>query len=110
MLPVIYFTAKDKQKKLVHSLTSLNGSFCFAKILFLYILIQIMFCIAQTVKNLPAMQETRVQSLGQENTLENGYYTRMATLVFLPGELHGQRSLMGCYSPRVTKNQTRLSK
>ena len=105
MLPVIYFTAKDKQKKLVYSLTSLNGSFCFAKILFLYILIHIMFCIAQTVKNLPAMQETRVQSLGQENILEKG----MATLVFLPGELHGQRSLMGSYSPWVTKNQTQLS-
>ena len=27
---------------------------------------------AQTVKNLPAMQETRVQSLGWENLLENG--------------------------------------
>ena len=25
---------------------------------------------AQKVKNLPAMQETRVQSLGQDNTLE----------------------------------------
>ena len=30
------------------------------------------FPIAQTVKNLPAMQETRVQSLGQENPLEKG--------------------------------------
>ena len=28
------------------------------------------FPVAQTVKNLPAMQETRVQSLGQENPLE----------------------------------------
>ena len=32
--------------------------------------------VAQTVKNLPAMQETRVQSLGQEDPLEKG----MATL------------------------------
>ena len=32
--------------------------------------------IAQLVKNLPAMQETRVQSLGQEDTLEK----EMATL------------------------------
>ena len=31
--------------------------------------------VAQTVKNLPAMQETQVQSLGQENPLEK----RMAT-------------------------------
>ena len=34
-----------------------------------------MFCTAQKVKNLPAMQETRVQALGQENTLEK----RLAT-------------------------------
>ena len=27
---------------------------------------------AQTAKNLPAMQETQVQSLGQEDTLEKG--------------------------------------
>ena len=33
------------------------------------------FLVAQTVKNLPAMQETRVQSLGQEDPLEK----RMAT-------------------------------
>ena len=27
---------------------------------------------AQTIKDLPAMQETQVQSLGQENPLEKG--------------------------------------
>ena len=30
------------------------------------------------------------------------------TPIFLPGEFHGQRSLMG-YSPWVSKNQTRLN-
>ena len=30
------------------------------------------FLVAQTVKNLPAMQEARVQSLGQEDPLEKG--------------------------------------
>ena len=30
------------------------------------------FPIAQTVKNLPVMQETRVRSLGQEDPLEKG--------------------------------------
>ena len=30
---------------------------------------------AQVVKNLPAMQETRVQSLGQEDPLEKGMAT-----------------------------------
>ena len=47
------------------------------------------------VKNLPAMQETRVQSLGQEDLLEKG---RKSTPVFLPREFHRQRSLV-VYSP-----------
>ena len=51
--------------------------------------------IAQLVKNLPAMQETRVQFLGQEDPLERKW---QPTPVFLPGESHGQRSLVG-YSP-----------
>ena len=50
------------------------------------------FPVAQTVKNLPAMQEPRVRSLGWEVPLA----------VFLPGEFHGQRSLAGC-SPRGHK-------
>ena len=32
------------------------------------------------VKNLPAMQETRVQSLGQENPLEKGMATHSSIL------------------------------
>ena len=47
------------------------------------------------VKNLPAMQETWVQSLDWEDPLEKGMATPP---VFLPGEFHGQRSLAG-YSP-----------
>ena len=53
------------------------------------------------IKNPPVMQElqeTRVQSLGQKDTLEEG----MATPVFLPGESHGERSLVG-YSPQSGK-------
>ena len=41
------------------------------------------------VKNLPAMQETRVQSLGQEDSLEE------LIPVFLPGQFPRQRSLVG---------------
>ena len=48
---------------------------------------------AQTVKNLPAMQETQVRSLGQEDPLVKGEATHP---MFLPGEFHGQRSLVGC--------------
>ena len=51
--------------------------------------------VAQTVKNLPAMQETGVQSLGLEDPWRREW---QPTLVFLPGELHGWRSLEG-YSP-----------
>ena len=47
------------------------------------------------IKNVPAMQETRVRSLGQEDPLEKG---RQPTPVFLPEEKHGQRSLAG-YGP-----------
>ena len=50
---------------------------------------------AQEGKNLLAMQETWVWSLGQEDPLEKG---TALTLVFLPGEFHGERSLVG-YSP-----------
>ena len=47
------------------------------------------------VKNLPAMQETQVQSLDQEDPLEKGMATSPG---FLPGESHGLRKLAG-YSP-----------
>ena len=50
--------------------------------------------VAQAVKNLPAMQETRVRSLDREDPLEK----KLPTSVFLPGEFHGQRSLVG-YTP-----------
>ena len=53
---------------------------------------------AQTVKNLPVMQETWVQSLHQECPLEEG----IPTPVFLPREFHGQRSLVG-YRPQGHK-------
>ena len=48
---------------------------------------------AQWVQNLPAIKETQemqVRPLGQEDPLEEGMAT---TLVVLPGEFHGQRSL-----------------
>ena len=38
--------------------------------------------VAQMVKNLPAMQETQVQSLGQENPLEKGMATHSSILAW----------------------------
>ena len=42
--------------------------------------------VAQLVKNLPAMQETQVQSLGGEDPLRKKW---QSTPVFLPGKSHG---------------------
>ena len=47
------------------------------------------------VKNLPAMQEIQVQSLGWEDPLEKKW---QPTPVSLPGKSHEQRILVG-YSP-----------
>ena len=55
------------------------------------------------IKNLLAMQEPQemwVRSLGREDPLEVG--ARQPTLVFLPGEFHGRRSLVG-RSPHCRK-------
>ena len=48
--------------------------------------------VAWIVKNLLAMWEIWVRSLGREDTLEKGM---QPTSVFWPGEFNGQRSLMG---------------
>ena len=58
---------------------------------------------AQTVKNLPAKQETQVQSLGQEDPLEKGMATHFSILAGNPpgSSVHGIRQariLEGCHS------------
>ena len=60
---------------------------------------------AQTVRCLPAVWETQVQSLGREDTLEreNGN-----PLQYSPGKSHGQRSLVG-YSTRGHKESDMTS-
>ena len=62
--------------------------------------------VAQMVKNLPAVQETWVQSLGQEDPLRKEW---QPTPLFLPGESRGQRSLVGYTVHGVAKSQTPLS-
>ena len=54
---------------------------------------------AQRLKRLTCNTETQVRSLGQEDPLERKW---QPTPVFLPGESHGGRSLVG-YSPRGGK-------
>ena len=51
---------------------------------------------AQLVKNLPTMRETRVQSLGWEDTLEEGKDSVL-------------ENSMDCVVRRAVKSQTRLS-
>ena len=58
--------------------------------------------VVQLVKNLPAVQETWVQSLGWEDPMEKGMAT---TLKHLPGKSYRQRSLVG-YSPWDGKSRT----
>jgi len=48
--------------------------------------------VAQIVTHLPAMQETQVQSLGQEDPLEKEMATHSSTLAW---KIHGLRSLVG---------------
>ena len=47
------------------------------------------------IKNMPAVRETWVRSLDLEDPLRRKW---QPIPVFLPGEFHGQRSLM-CYNP-----------
>ena len=46
------------------------------------------------VRKLPAVQETWVQSLGQEDPLEKGMVTHSNVLAWR--EFHGQRNLAAC--------------
>ena len=63
--------------------------------------------VAQTVKRLPAMQETQVQSLGREDPLEKEMAMHSSILAWKtpwteePGRLHTVRG--------VAKSRTRLS-
>ena len=67
------------------------------------------YLVAQMVKNLPAMQETRVQSLRWEDLQGEDPWRRnwQPTPLLLPGVFHGQKSLAGYSS--WDHNQTWLS-
>ena len=61
--------------------------------------------VAQTVKNLPAIQETQIGSLGQENPLEKGVATHSSILAWRTlWTEEPQATVHG-----VTKSQTGLS-
>ena len=56
--------------------------------------------VTQLVKNLPAMWETWVQSLGWEDPLEKG---KVTTPIFWPGEFFGLYSPWGCKESDTTE-------
>ena len=56
--------------------------------------------VAQTVENLPAVQETWVGSLGWEDPMEKGVATHP---IFLPGEFHGLHSPWGLKESDMTE-------
>ena len=62
--------------------------------------------VAQMVKNLPAMQETRVQSLGQEDPWEKGMATHTSILAW---RIPWTEEPGGLQSMGVAKSQTQLS-
>ena len=64
------------------------------------------FLVAQMVKNLPAMWETWVQSLGWEDSLEEGMTTHSGILAW---RIHRDRGAWLATVRGVTKSQTRLS-
>ena len=70
-------------------------------------LVRVQTClVAQTVKNLPAMRETRVQALGWEDSLEEVLATHSSTLAWkIPMDRGAWRAAVH----GVTKSQTRLN-
>ena len=94
-LNLLILTLKDKTRRQIISVTKQE---CTHE-LDVYVLISKMVTwvslVAEMVKNLPAMQETRVRSLCREDPLEKGMATNSSILA---GKSHRQRSLVS-YSP-----------
>ena len=62
--------------------------------------------VAQTVKNLPAMQDTQVQSLGWEDTLEKGMASHSSIVSW---RIQMDKGAWWATVPALTKSQTQLS-
>ena len=65
--------------------------------------------VAQTIKSLPAMQETQVQSLGREDPLEEEMATHPSILVWrIPGTEEPGELLLGYKELDMTERLTAL--
>ena len=76
------------------------------RIYYLYLTVLGASQVVLVVKNLPAVQETQVRSLGQEDPLEKGMATHSSIPAFWKS--HGQRSLVdysswGCKESDMTE-------
>ena len=69
-------------------------------------LLNLDFPVAQTVKSLPAMQETRVRSLGWEDPLEKEMATHPSILAW---RIRMDRGAWRATAQGVAKSRTRLS-
>ena len=76
LLNIIFITLVVESKAGSHVMNYISFFFFFD----LYVLLD--FSVAQMVKNLPAMQEARIQSLGQEDPLEKGMATHSSILAW----------------------------
>ena len=82
-----------KKLDFIHSSFSIKKGITLMPLSLLLALLFRASLVAQMVKSLPAMWETWVQSLGQEEPLRRKW---QPTLVILPGKSHGWRTLAGC--------------
>ena len=64
---------------------------------------------AQTVKNLPTMQETWVRSLGQEDPLEKGMATHSSILAWRILWAEGPDGLYSSWGPRESDMTEQLN-
>ena len=72
----------------------------------MFLCLEYWLLVAQTVKNLPAMQETQVQSLDREDPLEKGMATHSSILAW---EIPWTEKPGGLQSMGSQKSRTQLS-
>ena len=84
---IMQLRVRMSQLKIPHAATMIEDPLCHSEDL-----------VGQMVKNLPAMQETQVQSLGQEDPLENGMATHSGILAW---EITWTEGLQSMGSQRV---------
>ena len=90
----VFFFLNALMKRVTSNDNYIQSLFFLSFFLYWGIAIPGAFLVAQMVKNLPAMQETQVRSLGQEDPLEKGMATHFSILAWrIPEETFGLQSM-----------------